>query len=197
MGRRNDHSPAELRRLFLDAARKLVTSGGRGALTARALAGAIGYTPGSLYLVFENLDELILRLNGTTLDRLWRSMTRQTDPRAEAADNLRRMAQAYARFARRHPNLWQLVFDHRLPEGQPVPADFQAKVSRLVTQLHQEIRRLQPAAPDRAVQLRAQTLFSAVHGCCSLALSGKLDVTGGAGLTRVVDSCVDSLLATD
>lgn len=38
--------------MALEAARRIVREEGLGALTARRVAGAIGYSPGTLYLVF-------------------------------------------------------------------------------------------------------------------------------------------------
>ena len=46
-----------------------------GRLTARKVAQAIGYAPGTLYNLFRNRDEMILHLNGRTLDRLCRDRT--------------------------------------------------------------------------------------------------------------------------
>ena len=66
MGRRSDHSREEIRQMALQAAESIVTEGGYKALSARKVASEIGYTVGTLYLVFENLDELVLYVNGRT-----------------------------------------------------------------------------------------------------------------------------------
>ena len=63
MGRRNEHSRAELREIALQAAEHLVAEGGLAALSTRKVAAHIGYTVGSLYLVFHNLDDLIIQMN--------------------------------------------------------------------------------------------------------------------------------------
>ena len=51
MGRRADHSRDELHSLALDAACRIVDDQGMDALTARGVARAIGYSPGSLYTI--------------------------------------------------------------------------------------------------------------------------------------------------
>ena len=52
-------------------------------MSARKVATAIGYTVGTLYLVFENIDDLILNVNARTLDRLH---SRMSAVRANALD---------------------------------------------------------------------------------------------------------------
>lgn len=70
MARRSDHSRDELREMALTAAEQIVLENGYESLSARKVASAIGYTVGTLYLVFENLDDLVLQVNARTLDRL-------------------------------------------------------------------------------------------------------------------------------
>ena len=70
MARRSDHTREELRRMALDAARAIIESDGLRALSTRRLAKAIGYTPGTLYQLFEDLDDLIIEVNVETLDAL-------------------------------------------------------------------------------------------------------------------------------
>ena len=71
MARRADHSREELYDNALAAAQRIVETDGFRALTARSVADAIGYSPGTLYNLFENLDDLIIHLNGRTLDALY------------------------------------------------------------------------------------------------------------------------------
>jgi AcrR family transcriptional regulator len=71
MGRRNDHSKEELERLILDNAYKIIGDEGLEALTARRLAKDIGYAPGTIYNLFHSMDDLILILQGKTLDHLY------------------------------------------------------------------------------------------------------------------------------
>jgi AcrR family transcriptional regulator len=61
MARRSDHSRDELYNLAMTAARDIVRREGMAALTARGLATAIGYSPGTLYNLFDSLDELALQ----------------------------------------------------------------------------------------------------------------------------------------
>ena len=68
MGRRNEHTRDELREIGLRAAEELVAAHGLAGLSARKVAARIGYTVGSLYMVFRNLDDLIAQMNERTLE---------------------------------------------------------------------------------------------------------------------------------
>ena len=71
MARRSDHSREELYVMALAAAREIAEKDGLRGLKARRISREIGYTVGTLYNVFSNLDDLIIHLNGTTLDALY------------------------------------------------------------------------------------------------------------------------------
>ena len=75
MARRNDHSREELYQLALGAARDIAEAEGLRGLTARRIAAEIGYSVGTLYNVFVNLDDLIIHLNGSTLDQLYKALS--------------------------------------------------------------------------------------------------------------------------
>ncbi|MEZ5601737.1 MAG: helix-turn-helix domain-containing protein, partial [Candidatus Competibacteraceae bacterium] len=63
MGRRNEHTREELRQIALEAAEELVAAQGLSGLSTRKVAARIGYTVGSLYMIFRNLDDLIAQMN--------------------------------------------------------------------------------------------------------------------------------------
>ena len=72
MGRRSDHSRDEIREMAIAAAAEIVEKEGFQSLTARKVAGRIGYTVGTLYHVFRNFDDLVMHLNAQTIDEMAR-----------------------------------------------------------------------------------------------------------------------------
>src|SRR5262245_47845907 len=70
MGRRSLHTADELRELIIGASTELIEEAGFAGLSAREIARRINYSPGTLYNSFENLDELVLIIEGRLLDRL-------------------------------------------------------------------------------------------------------------------------------
>ena len=77
MGRRNEHSREQLQEMAVTAADEIIASEGLRGLTARKVAGRLGYSAGSLYMVFDGLDDLILHVNARTLERLAHSLDAQ------------------------------------------------------------------------------------------------------------------------
>ena len=57
MARRSDHSREELYELALEKAGEIAEKEGLRGLTARGVAREIGYTIGTLYNIFEDLDD--------------------------------------------------------------------------------------------------------------------------------------------
>src|SRR3954452_18843851 len=121
MGRRNEHSRDELKDLALRAAAEIVGESGAPALSMREVARRIGYTVGALYIVFENLDDLVVHANERTVIELRASLERICGRAHQPAQNLRLLGASYLGFALLHTALWRLVFEHRLPEGQKSP----------------------------------------------------------------------------
>src|ERR1700712_4959872 len=55
---------------LVDLAEAMIGSGGLDDLRARALADAAGCSVGAIYIVFPDLDELVLAVNSRTLDAI-------------------------------------------------------------------------------------------------------------------------------
>ena len=70
MARRSDHSREELRAMALKAGREIIMEQGVKNLTTRAVAKRMGYSPGTLYMLFENADDLKFAINVGTLVEL-------------------------------------------------------------------------------------------------------------------------------
>ena len=70
MGRRSTHTPQQLRELILDAAQDIIQVQGLAGLSAREIARRIEYSPGTIYNMFENLDDVVLHVEARVLDAL-------------------------------------------------------------------------------------------------------------------------------
>ena len=97
MGRRSVHTPEELRELILKAATELIERGGLASLSAREIARAIGYSPGTLYNVFENLDDLVLTIEARMLDQLSARLIESLNG-SDPSQRIFKLAHAYLRF---------------------------------------------------------------------------------------------------
>ena len=192
MARRSDHSREELYDLALSAAREIAEAKGLRGLTARRIAEKIGYTPGTLYNVFENLDDLILRLNGTTLDALYEVLARENlDTEPEAA--LKALAGAYMRFAGAHPKLWSILFDHHLPDGRELPDWHHEKIRRLLGLAEFALSQFFPPGMEDERHHSARVIWSSIYGMNSLASSRKLPPT--ISVPELADSLITYYVA--
>jgi len=194
MARRSDHSREELREMALSAAEQIVVEQAYEGLSARKIAAAMGYTVGTLYLVFENLDDLILQLNARTLDRLHARMSESEPASVDSQEYVLQLGQAYIRFADEHPHLWAMVFEHRLSEDRELPEWFQLKITRMFAMVETGLEPLAKNRSRREITQAAGALWGGVHGICILALTDKLGISGVNSVQELTRSLITNYL---
>ena len=194
MGRRSDHSKEELYEMALQAARTIIETDGLGALTARNVADSIGYSAGTLYNVFENLDDLLLHLNGRLLDEMHDELAGLTAG-DDAELNLRRLLDGYLAFIDRRTNLWALLFEHSLPESRQAPGWYQRKVEKVLSILEAALAPAFPADDTDGPGRSARILWASLHGIWSLASSGKLELLTSETATDLAETLIAIYLA--
>lgn len=194
MARRADHSREELYENALAAAQHIVETDGFRALTARSVADAIGYSPGTLYNLFANLDDMIVHLNGRTLDALHDrladgSVAEQTEAR------LGQLLDGYLGFLTDYPRLWNVLFEYVLPDGQTPPEWYARKVERVLGLLEAALAPLFDTSEIDARNNAARTLWAGLHGICSLSSSGKLQVVSSQSVRVMAEGLVKNYIA--
>ena len=195
MGRRNEHTHEELREIALQAAEALVIEQGLVGLSTRKVVARIGYTVGSLYMVFRNLDDLIVQMNERTLEVLQAQLLAAIAHQPPPTVAIRALAQAYIRFALTDTRRWLAIYQHRLPEGESPPDSFTEKVAQMFELVQQQLARLSPWRSPEDIALAARALWSSIHGVCILGFDQKLEVAGGRPVQDVADSLLEHYLA--
>lgn len=168
MARRSDHSRDELKSLILDTAWDIVGKGGFDALTARAVATRIGYAPGTIYNLFESMDDLYLHVSARTLDKLYEALS---NPKI---DSLKAMARTYMEFARTARPYWLMLFAHQLPDGTEPPEWYREKIERPFTLLEGLLAPYFTPRQGKKRKLAARTLWAAIHGIVFLEETAKI-----------------------
>lgn len=192
MARRSDHTREELHRMALSAAKTLITKSGLRELSTRGIAKKIGYAPGTLYQLFKDLDELILRVNAGTLDDLY-AACKEVDFGKAPESALSDLAKCYIEFTSRHPRLWNALFEHGLPKGRTLPAWYAESVAKLLGLAERAIQPLfHPSAADQ-MRNEARILWASLYGIGSLATAGKLGPATDP--LQMVDTLVCNYLA--
>lgn len=176
MARRSEHSLDEIRDMVLKAAEAIVIDEGFSALTMRKIAMEIGYTVGSIYMVFANMSDLILHLNARTLDNIAAHLDRVPDCAADQC--IEELAKAYVNYASTNYNRWSMIFEHRLPENAAIPDWYQHKVEHVFAKFEAQFAQLAPAYSGAQTKRVARALWGGIHGISVLSLSGKLDIVG-------------------
>jgi AcrR family transcriptional regulator len=120
MARRSEHSLEELKAMVLDAAEAIVIEEGLSALKVRKVAVEIGYTVGSIYMVFANMADLIMHINARTLDNIAGQLEQVQDCAADQC--IEALAQTYLSYASQNLNRWSMLFEYRLPQNFDIPA---------------------------------------------------------------------------
>lgn len=193
MGRRSQHTPEELRELILTATRLIVEERGFRAISAREIAREIGYAPGTLYNMFENLDEILLRVEARALkdldDHIGKSLLGK-----KSQDLPRAFAEAYVDFAYDHPRLWDLIQFHH-PEFDKAAPDW------YLDNVYAPMMRLEPIVGDvmgiddaDEIAQRARLLWSVVHGMVQMAMTPKFGVVQKSTTVWMIESAIADCL---
>ena len=173
--------------MILSAAEAIIGEAGGAALTARSIAGRIGYSPGTLYNLFEDLEDVVVHVNARTLDALYEVCVRVAKQESPEA-TLRAYAKAYIRFTARHERRWALLLSDRSPLLRSLPAWYQQKVDRLLAFIEAAIAPLFRSDQTRERRRAAQILWASLHGISALA---RIEAVGGKP-----SDLTDDLIAT-
>ena len=184
---------AGLKAAILDAARTLCFADGVAGISARKIARRVGCSATAIYLHYRNLGDVLhhLRMEG---HRLLAEYFRSVDPTLPPRERLREMGRAYHRFGLEHPNYYELMFLHRLPE--PVAPEFVEQEMFTLLLVRDAVKMGQDAGAfrrDLEPFLIAHRLWSTMHGFTSLAVVGLLMRTAGGREAALLDGALESL----
>jgi AcrR family transcriptional regulator len=194
MGRRSTHTPQQLRELILDAAQEIIEAEGLAGLSAREIARRISYSPGTIYNMFDNLDDVVLNVEARLLDALDKRLCAVLQDGAEGNAAVR-LAHAYLAFTHEKPRLWNLLFEHHLPADAPLPAWYQQKLEGLMGRVEETLAPLFAPGHEADRQRAARVLWAGVHGITSLSTADKLSVVTTESAGRYIDDLVGTYLA--
>ena len=184
---------ADLRTRLIAAAEAEIAEKGLLGLKARDVTQRAGCALGAIYNAVADLDELVMRVNSRTLERLGVALAPASSAGSPEAVTLA-LADAYAVFALENRRLWSALFEHRLPEGVEMPDWHRQEHEVLIARIVQPLRQLRPDLPEEEIRLRVRTLFGAVHGVVHLALQGRLVGVPEPQLRQEVAALVGALV---
>ena len=191
MGRRSEHSREELHQLIVDATLQLVQQKSADNVTARQIAQAVGYTPGMLYSIFTNLQEIYLHVNAAGLESLHKLCIAAQGSACNPTDAIRAMGHAYLGFAEEHTHQFDLMFRPMALDGVSVPLVLSTRIRSLFGLVETELRQLNPQETAEAVSVGARVLWSGVHGTAALGLNDQLYLETAHADRVIVDMLIN------
>jgi len=168
MARRNDHSRDEIADLAVQSASRQISEHGLESVSIRKIASDIGYSPGTLYNVFEDVYEIIVHVAEGVLGEMIAAAETELEGK-QGREGLFELAEFYVRFTEANYRRWQLVTEYQLPKTKTLPPTYVDKMNRVMGFVETAIAAYFPL--ERALERRktAVTLWASMHGVCSAA----------------------------
>jgi AcrR family transcriptional regulator len=175
---RKERQKEELRTKILEAAKALFLERGFEETSIRNIAEKIEYSPTTIYLYFKDKDDIFYALHQegfVLLNQYFRALQNVTDP----FERLKAIARAYIVFALENPEFYDLMFISRSPmnaldkddekweEGNRAFGALTSTVAECIQRGY--FTSLNP-------EVLSFTLWSMVHGVCSLEIRGRCTV---------------------
>ncbi len=197
---RKERQKAELREQILDAARAIVGREGLSGLSMRKIAEAIEYAPATIYLYFENREEIAAQLVVEGFSELLAFFAPALAVR-DPYERIRALGRAYVRFAEERPEQYRLIFmeDDELTRhvmgakaaaGEPEMLGDRAfeTIGSTVAELV-DAKIFKPIDPKDG----ARVLWAGLHGLVALKMSCPDSPFGDAEFPHLADVMMDAL----
>ena len=177
----------KMRRRILKVAMELYVKGGYENVTMRGIAAKIEYSPGTIYLYFQNKNDIMLQLCYQGFERL----LAQQDKLVKIADPLEKLSAGghyYLAFALENPELYELMFATKeiFKESRP---DEESVPLRAFRKFAENVKACLDAGLFSAgeVETTAIALWATLHGLASLLIKGRLRFLPEESLDKVVE----------
>jgi len=158
MARRSEHSMEEIKQMVLEAAENIVQEEGFSGLKIRRLVADIGYTVGSVYMVFANMDDLHVQLKTRTVLRLHGV--------CESSSDIQGLVDGYVSFVQQELGLWAMLFEHQCQKKLPSDEAYELAQLELSNCLFKYLQILNPVRDENEVYHASEGLMLAIQGAC-------------------------------
>ncbi len=192
---RRPYHHGDLRQALIDAAVDLLREKGAEALTLRAVARAAGVSQTAPYRHFKDRRALVAGVAQEAFARMGTAIGRAVQHGEPGLPALQRGLAAYARFARKHPAEYRVMFGGELARRGDLP-ELQAAARGVFGILRDGIGRLQQGGVigEGDPALMAITAWATLHGLVMLSLDGQTAVTRRS-MDTLVEAATGLLLA--
>lgn len=190
MGRRYDHSPAELKELMLKSAEDLINAEGYRNLTARKISKQIKYTVGTLYNSFDNLNDIIMHVNARTLKKIKNQFIQTVQ---DSPNDILALSNAYVNFWDTNTQLADMLFNYKQPANLDVPSFVQTEIDSIY-QIIIDVLMPKLNNDSELAQTTCSVLWGGLHGICVLTMGGKMGFFSSETAHQLGESFVSGYL---
>jgi len=189
----------ELRRHILDTARRLLTSDGYAALSMRRIAREIGYSATSIYLHYDNKDQLVHALIDEGVEVLYTRLS-AVPVAAGPEERLAALGRAYIEFGLELPEYYEIMYWLHTEYIERYPAEKYRKARQNLNFFAEALREGVAGGRFEDVEplLGATAIWCQMHGVVSLINSQRVDrkLRSEALVNEVVRRIVQGCLRT-
>ena len=193
---RREREKQELREKILEKAKEILIKEGQDNLSIRNIATAIEYSPATIYLYFQDKDEIVYELMEMGFERMTSELQgafEMTDP----VERIRHIGQGYIAFGLKNPEWYDIMFNAPQPIQHLTKCQeewgfgiqlFDFLVNTCEEAMSQDRTRKQDP------RLVALHLWSTVHGLVNLSRSQRLEMVEQNNNDSLIQRTVESML---
>ena len=166
-----------LREDILEVSRNLLVKDGFGKMSMRKIANRAGVSATSIYLHFQNKDELLLALIESSIAKLSSALEKNLIDSDDSITKLEKMAQSFMDFALENPQEYEIIYMVRPEEMPKFPKEkFQQirKIYQLLADIISEGKRAGALNVDDPL-MSSYMIWAQLHGVASVIISRRLD----------------------
>ena len=188
-----------LREDILEVSRTLLVKDGFGKMSMRKIAKRAGVSATSIYLHFQNKDELLLALIESSIAKLSVALEKDLSDSDDSVIKLEKMAQAFVDFALENPQEYEIIYMVRPEEMPKFPKEkFQQirKIYELLADIIGEGKRTGVLMVEDPL-MSAYMVWAQLHGVTSVIISKRLDtrIPSDEFVTQAVDHIIQGFIS--
>ncbi len=195
MASKAEERRARLRETLIDVAEAKIANDGLHSLKARDVAKEAGCALGAIYTHFEDMQALIMAVNGRTFRRLGAFVTHAVEDTSPARphDHLIVMSHAYLAFAAENTFLWRALFDLEMSTEGRVPDWYLQELAALFAIIAKPLADIYPDKSPAELDLTVRALFSAVHGIVLLGLEKRISAVPMVAIEQMIETLLSEI----
>ncbi|MBK9256926.1 MAG: TetR/AcrR family transcriptional regulator [Saprospiraceae bacterium] len=191
---RKERERTELKELVLLKAKEILDKEGFEKLSIRRIAKAVEYSPATIYLYFQDKDEIIYELMEMGFELMGKVLADafgETDP----VEKIRKIGYGYVRFGLENPDWYDLMFNSQKPMNhiERCQSEWGHGIG-LFEYLVATCDELTKSRKDITSEPRilALQLWSTVHGLVTLAHSQRLEIVEKGNHNALITATIDN-----